>query len=217
MMGDRYAAQRNLMIEEQLLRRGLHDPRLLAAFRAVPRHLFTPVAARSASYDDIPLPIGRGQTISQPYMVALMTNALALTGDERVLEVGTGSGYQCAILAQMASEVHTIELLPELSAQAARVCARLHLNNIVFHLGDGSMGWPECSPYDAIIVTAAAPAPPEPLLQQLVVGGRIVVPVVASHGNQLLKVLVSETGGTSEHELASVAFVPLRGRHGIQA
>ena len=159
-MSDRYAAGRTRMIDQQMRDRGLQDPRLLAAISAVPRHLFVPVSSRSASYDDSPLPIGGGQTISQPYIVALMTAALAVLPDDRVLEVGTGSGYQAAILSHLAGEVHTVEILPALSARASRLAARLHLNNIIFHIGDGSLGWPESAPYNAIIVTAAAPAPP---------------------------------------------------------
>ena len=182
----------------------------------MPRHLFVPATSRSASYDDSPLPIGAGQTISQPYIVALMTGALELLGDERVLEVGTGSGYQAAILSHLAREVHTVELLPILSAQARRVAAKLHLSNIHFHTGDGSMGWPESAPYNAIIVTAAAPHLPQPLLEQLADGGRIVIPLAASHGYQLLKLYRQDRGHISERVLASVAFVPLRGQYGMQ-
>jgi protein-L-isoaspartate(D-aspartate) O-methyltransferase len=146
-----------------------------------------------------------------------MTSALALSGHERVLEVGTGSGYQAAILSHLAREVHTIELHPDLSARAGRVAARLRLSNVVFHVGDGSMGWPQCAPYDAILVTAAAPALPDPLIAQLANGGRLVIPLVAAGGYQVLKLVSSDDGHISERELASVAFVPLRGRYGISA
>jgi protein-L-isoaspartate(D-aspartate) O-methyltransferase len=205
------------MIEQQMRRRGIQEPRILAAFELVPRHIFVPSAYRAAAYDDSPLPIGRGQTISQPYIVALMTSALALSGHERVLEVGTGSGYQAAILSHLAREVHTIELHPDLSARARRVAAGLHLSNVVFHVGDGSMGWPQCAPYDAILVTAAAPAIPDPLFGQLAKGGRLVIPLVSAGGYQVLKLLSSDDGQISERELAIVAFVPLRGRYGISA
>jgi protein-L-isoaspartate(D-aspartate) O-methyltransferase len=215
-MSDRYFADRSLMIDHQIRRRGLQDPRVLAALSAVPRHLFVPAAVKSAAYDDCPLPIGFGQTISQPYMVALMTSALELLGDERVLEVGTGSGYQAAILAHLAGEVHTMELIPQLSARARRVAARLRLQNICFHTGDGSLGWPGAAPYDAIIVTAAAPSVPDPLLGQLADGARLVIPLAGQYDYQILKLLRREAGHMSEHVLASVAFVPLRGRHGIR-
>ncbi len=204
------------MIEHQLRRRGMRNSRLLAAISAVPRHLFVPATVRSASYDDTALPIGAGQTISQPYIVALMTDALALTGDERVLEVGTGSGYQAAILSQLAREVHTVELLPKLSARARRLAGHLHLRNIFFHVGDGSLGWPESAPYDGMIVTAAAPAVPEALLRQLAQSGRLVIPLAAADGYQVLKLITLAGGRTSEQVLANVAFVPLRGKFGIQ-
>jgi protein-L-isoaspartate(D-aspartate) O-methyltransferase len=215
-MSDRLLFERTRMIENQMLRRGLRDPRVLASIMTVPRHLFVPVSRRASAYEDCPLPIGFGQTISQPYIVALMTSSLELQGEERVLEVGTGSGYQAAILAQLAREVHTIECLPELSARARRVALRLHLHNIAFHTGDGSQGWAEAAPYDAIMVTAAAPALPAPLVGQLVEGGRLVIPLSDSHGYQLLKLLRTEGGQISERVLSSVAFVPLRGRYGIR-
>jgi protein-L-isoaspartate(D-aspartate) O-methyltransferase len=215
-MSDRLAAARRIMVDHQIRRRGINDPRVLAALEGVPRHLFVPAAAREAAYDDSPLPIGGGQTISQPYIVALMTSALELGPSEQVLEVGTGSGYQSAVLACLAQQIHTIELLPELSRRARRVTSRLGLRNIQFHVGDGSLGWPAASPYDAILVTAAAPSVPEPLLQQLGAQGRLIIPVAASQGYQALKLVVHEAGRFSERVLGSVAFVPLHGRFGMQ-
>ncbi len=215
-MSRRYSAERATMIEHQLRRRGLQNARLLAAISCVPRHLFVPATVRSASYDDTALPIGAGQTISQPYIVALMTDALALAGDERVLEVGTGSGYQAAILSYLAREVHTVELLPQLSARARRLAGHLHLGNIYFHVGDGSLGWPESAPYDAVIVTAAAPAVPDALMRQLAPSGRVVLPLAAADGYQVLKLITQAGGRTSERVLANVAFVPLRGQYGMQ-
>ncbi|MFH1184308.1 MAG: protein-L-isoaspartate(D-aspartate) O-methyltransferase [Chloroflexota bacterium] len=215
-MSDRYWVERQRMVEDQIRRRGLHDARVLGAIAEVPRHLFVPAPARAASYDDTPLVIGHGQTISQPYIVALMTSALELRGAERVLEVGTGSGYQTAILSQLAGEIHTIELIPKLSARAARVLALLRCHNVRVHTGDGSLGWPDAAPYDAIIVTAAAPALPAPLIEQLADHGRLVIPLASANGYQLLTVIRCDGGRISEQVLASVAFVPLRGRFGVK-
>ncbi len=162
-----YSQAREMMVREQIERRGLRSARLLAAFRKVPRHLFVPVELRDRAYDDGPLPIGKGQTISQPYIVALMTSLLALEGNERVLEIGTGSGYQAAILGELAKEVHTVERHAGLALRAAEVLSQLGYRNVHVHTGDGSLGWPEAAPYDGIVVTAAAAAPPPPLLDQL--------------------------------------------------
>lgn len=211
---DRLAAERHRMVEEQIRRRGLHEPRLLAAFEYVPRHLFVPLSSRRAAYEDCPLVIGLGQTISQPYIVALMTDLAALHGEERVLEVGTGSGYQAAILSLMAREVHSIEIIPELHARASRILRQLKCTNIHLHQGDGSVGWPEAAPYAAIVVTAAAPQVPQTLIGQLSDGGRLVVPVEYRDGYQLLMLLSCRGGQISEQIIASVAFVPLRGRYG---
>ena len=215
-MKDRLSGARQRMVEEQIRRRGIDNRRVLAAIEAVPRQVFVPIASRHAAYGDGPLAIGHGQTISQPYIVALMTCALELQGSERVLEVGTGSGYQAAILSHLAAEIHTVELIPELAARAKRVLRCLGCNNVSVHLGDGSVGWPAAAPYSAIIVTAAAPALPLPLVEQLADPGRLVLPVVSDWDYQLLTLVRREAGRTSEKVLASVAFVPLRGKLGVK-
>lgn len=206
-----FADERRRMVEEQIIRRGLLEPRLLAAFEAAPRHLFVPKDDRHLAYADGPLPIGFGQTISQPYIAALMTDLLQLKGEECVLEVGTGSGYQAAILSHMAMEIHTIEFVPELAAQAQQMLSK-H-SNVFCHVGDGSMGWPDAAPYDGIIVTAAAPEAPRTLLDQLKDGGRMVLPV----GRREYQVLEVWTRRGDEFDCrveAGVAFVPLRGKYG---
>jgi protein-L-isoaspartate(D-aspartate) O-methyltransferase len=210
-MKDQFEIDRHNMVEKQIVGRGLRDPRLLAAFESVPRHLFVLEEDRYYTYMDAPLPIGLDQTISQPYVVALMTSLLQLTGDERVLEVGTGSGYQAAILAHMTHEVHTIEFLPELAARAKRLLS--DYPNVFCHLGDGSLGWQEAAPYDAIIVTAAAPKTPQPLLNQLKDDGRLVIPV-GKRGYQTLEVWTRHGSEFDCDEMIEVAFVPLRGKYG---
>jgi len=206
-----YAAERKRMVHNQIMRRGLVEPRLLAAFETVPRHLFVPEDERYLAYGDGPLPIGCGQTISQPYVVALMTHLLELTGVERVLEVGTGSGYQSAILSRMAGEVHTIELVLPLAEWARPRLAEYP--NVHCHVGDGSLGWPEAAPYDGIIVTAAAPRAPQPLLDQLGQGGRLVIPI-GPRAYQDLEVWTRGPDGFDCRVEISVAFVPLRGKEG---
>jgi len=201
------------MVQEQISRRGLNEPRLLSAMQTVPRHLFVPSEYRLSAYEDGPLPIGFGQTISQPYIVALMTHLLQLQGDERVLEVGTGSGYQAAILGRLAREVHTIELVPELAESAAKLLKELGMNNVHIHVGDGSVGWPENAPYAGILVAAAAPQAPEALLEQLAEGGRLVVPV-GGRGWQELEVWERRGNRYESRDVLSVAFVPLRGEQG---
>jgi protein-L-isoaspartate(D-aspartate) O-methyltransferase len=187
---------------------------VLAAFELIPRHLFVPEESREWAYEDCPHPIGFKQTISQPFIVAYMTQLLELTGAERVLEVGTGSGYQAAILSNLAREVHTIELIPALADRAARTLADLGVTNVFIHTGDGSQGWTESAPYDAIIVTAAAPRVPKPLLDQLADHGRMILPVGES-GFQELE-LWRRDGESFLHEpLVPVAFVPLRGKEGV--
>jgi len=194
---------------------GIRDRRVLAAVERVPREAFVPPELRHVAEADAPLPIGSGQTISQPYVVAYMTAALQLGGDERVLEVGTGSGYQTAVLAGLAREVFTVEILPELAAAARERLAALDCHNVRFRVGDGGLGWPEEAPFDRILVTAAAPAVPPALLDQLAPGGRLILPVGPPHGEQRLELHRREPDGRVEAELlAEVRFVPLRGAAG---
>ncbi|HIP95704.1 MAG TPA: protein-L-isoaspartate(D-aspartate) O-methyltransferase [Anaerolineae bacterium] len=208
-----YDQARERMVRSQIEARGIRDPRVLAAMRQVPRHLFVPVHMRGAAYRDTPLPIGEGQTISQPYIVALMTEMLELTGEERVLEIGTGSGYQAAILGLLAREVYTVERLPDLARNAEEVLCQLGYTNVHVRVGDGTLGWPEHAPYEAIIVTAASPEIPSPLLDQLADGGRLVVPVGPRWTQTLVRVRREGDRFRKEY-LTSVAFVPLVGEHG---
>jgi protein-L-isoaspartate(D-aspartate) O-methyltransferase len=208
-----YANLRNRMVDEQIVGRGIMDERLLEALRSLPRHWFVPDEYASIAYSDSPLPIGRGQTISQPYIVALMTELLRLQGDEIVLEVGTGSGYQAALLGYLAGYVHTIERHASLAEKAEQVLNKLNLNNISVHVGDGSLGLPEFAPYQAIIITAAAPRVPQPLFDQLADGGRLVLPEGGA-GGQTLDRWTRRGSETSQEHITSVAFVPLRGQHG---
>ncbi len=199
------------MIMSQVANRGLRDTRVLAAMAWTPREWFlAPHLARSA-YDDGPLPIGSGQTISQPYIVALMTASLAPRRKDRILEIGTGSGYQTAILAHLAARVFTIERLPDLLVEAEERFRRLSFTNIETRLGDGAAGWPEAAPFDGILVTAAAPRVPEPLLAQLTPGGRLVIPV-GDLASQELVVLQRTSRGIEERSAGSVRFVPLISR-----
>ncbi len=206
---------REKMVREQLIPRGIVDPRLLSAMRTVPRHLFIEEALWGEAYNDYPIPIGERQTISQPYIVALMTQALELKGTEKVLEIGTGSGYQTAILAELAQKVYSIERIRSLSVKARRVLDQLHYLNILLKVNDGTQGWPEESPFDAIIVTAASPGVPQPLKEQLAVGGRMVIPVGDRYTQTLLK-LVKNEEGFQEEDLGGVRFVSLIGAHGWQ-
>lgn len=206
--------ERKSMVERQLCARGVSDVHVLAAFESIPRHLFVPEESRPWAYKDCPHLIGFGQTISQPYIVAYMTQLLQLTGIERVLEVGTGSGYQAAILAKLAREVHTVELIPALAERAARTLTDLGLTNVFIHIADGSQGWTESAPYNAIIVTAAPPRVPKSLLKQLANHGRMVLPVGES-GFQELELWQRDDESFSHETLLSVAFVPLRGKEGV--
>lgn len=210
---DEYLTERKRMVAEQIAQRGVRNPRLLAAMEAVPRHRFVPPDHLAWAYADGPLPIGFGQTISQPYIVAFMTDALHLTGPERVLEVGTGSGYQAAVLGKMAAEVHTVEFIPELAARAEAALKELGFANVQVHVGDGSLGWAACAPYDAILVAAAAPRVPQPLLEQLAEAGRLILPV-GSQGFQQLEIWEMRAGKYEQGPGIPVAFVPLRGEHG---
>jgi protein-L-isoaspartate(D-aspartate) O-methyltransferase len=216
-MKDDFETERHRMVAEQIAARGLRDPRLLAAFEAVPRHLFVPIEYRDHAYQDRALEIPAGQTISQPYIVAYMTDLLNLQGDERVLDVGTGSGYQTAILAHLAREIHTIEFIPELAESAKSLLTSLGRTNIHFHIGDGSSGFPEAAPYDGIIVSAAAPAVPKPLLEQLSEGGRLIIPIGperAEREEQALQVWRRVGDRFESKTVLGVAFVPLRGKYG---
>jgi protein-L-isoaspartate(D-aspartate) O-methyltransferase len=210
-----FEAQRREMVALQIRDRGVRSERVLAAMSTVPRHEFVPAAQAAAAYSDQALLIGDGQTISQPYVVAAMTEALSLTGSERVLEIGGGSGYQAAVLATLAREVIAVELLPHL-ADAARVrLVRLGFSNVRVEQGDGSLGWPSGEPYDAILVAAAAPKIPPPLVEQLAEGGRLVIPVGNVQEQNLLRV-VKHDNQITQHVLFACRFVPLRGRHGWQ-
>ena len=208
-----YAEARAEMVEKQLRRRGINDARVLQAMNAVPRHQFVPAEFARRAYEDAPLPIGEGQTISQPYIVAAMTAALRLTGNERILEIGAGSGYQAAVLACLAREVFTIESRPELATSAAERLARLGYANVHVHCGDGTLGLPEFAPFDAILVAAASPATPAPLLAQLADGGRMVIPV-GSVENQELQLIERVSDKTRITTLEPCRFVPLVGAHG---
>lgn len=209
-----FLEKRKRMVERQLRARGIDDARVLAAFEAIPRHLFVPQKLREQAYEDHPHPIGFGQTISQPYIVAYMTQLLELTGAEHVLEVGTGSGYQTAVLSALALEVHSIELIPALANRAEQTLAGLGVKNVFIHIGDGSQGWPESAPYDAIIVSAAAPHVPKSLLEQLADHGRMILPIGVGE-YQDLELWRREGDVFLQEVLLPVAFVPLRGKEGV--
>ena len=201
------------MVQEQLLGRDIRDPRTLAAMAEVPRHWFVDDAMQGRAYGDHPLPIGAGQTISQPYIVAYMTQALGLKGDEKVLEIGTGSGYQAAVLSRLCSQVFTVERVNSLLAGARRIFDRLRYFNIRSKLDDGTLGWSEFAPYDSIIVTAGGPEIPEPLIAQLADSGRLIIPVGDQH-EQVLQLLEKKEGKVEITYLAGVRFVDLVGEHG---
>jgi protein-L-isoaspartate(D-aspartate) O-methyltransferase len=203
------ARARERMVAEQIEGRDVRDPRTLAAMRKVPRHLFVPPGSEADAYADHPLPIGHGQTISQPYIVGFMTEALGLRGGETVLEVGTGSGYQSAVLSEIAARVFTIEIVAPLAEEAALRLKRLGYLNVSVRAGDGYRGWPEKAPFDAIVVTAAAPRIPDPLKEQLKDGGRLVLPV----GDEYQELIVVSRRGTSfeERRILPVRFVPMTG------
>ena len=204
------ARAREAMVVSQIEERGVRDARTLAAMRKVPRHLFVPAALGGQAYDDHPLPIGHDQTISQPYIVAFMTEALGLRGGETVLEVGTGSGYQAAVLAEIAARVYTIEIVAPLAEEARERLKRLGYRNVEVRAGDGYLGWPENAPFDAIMVTAAAPRVPEPLKQQLKDGGRLVIPVGDAY--QELIVVTRKGAAYAEERVLPVRFVPMTGK-----
>ncbi|MGH7830469.1 MAG: protein-L-isoaspartate(D-aspartate) O-methyltransferase [Candidatus Binatia bacterium] len=201
------------MVREQLLERGIKDPRVLEAMRKIPRHFFVESALTDRAYDDGPLPIGDKQTISQPYMVALMTEALQLTGEDKVLEVGTGSGYQTAILAELCRNVFSIEKIRSLAMRAREILDALHYYNVAIHVGDGTLGWNEHAPFDAILVTAGSPTVPQPLLEQLALGGKLVIPLGDEEG-QVVRRIRRTDSGFEEEDLGDCRFVKLVGRYG---
>lgn len=207
---------RRRMVEEQIRRRGVADERVLAAMEAVPRHLFVPEELRHLAYADDPLPIGEGQTISQPYIVAEMTAALRLSGGEKVLEIGTGSGYQTAILARICREVYTVERLRSLSEEASKRLLALGVSNVHYEVGDGSLGSPSNAPFDRVLSAAASPAMPSPWFEQLAEGGIMVLPVGGRMEQSLAR--VTKRGGKPVSEyLGGCRFVPLVGKHGFRS
>ncbi len=210
---DAFAEKRAAMVEKQIRRRGIQDPAVLGAMLAVPRHEFVAEQYRAQAYDDGPLPIGGGQTISQPYIVAVMTAVLCLKPGDRVLEVGTGSGYQAAVLSRIVAEVYSIEVREDLRAEAKQRLERLGYNNVHVFLRDGTLGLPEHSPYDGVLVAAAAPGVPQPLLEQLAEGGRLVIPVGDAE-YQELELVVRTAGRFERKRLDACQFVPLIGYHG---
>jgi len=214
---DDAAAARRRMVEEQVVARDVRAPAVVAAMAEVPRHLFVPAERRAEAYADAPLPIGGGQTISQPYIVALMTSLLDVGPGARVLEVGTGSGYHAAVVSRVAGEVYTIEIVPELAARARRTLARLGYGNVHVRTGDGYRGWPEAAPFDAILLTAAPPEVPAPLLAQLKPGGKLVAPVgpapegEGGDGQELVVLTKRADGGADVRRVLPVRFVPMTG------
>jgi protein-L-isoaspartate(D-aspartate) O-methyltransferase len=207
---DTFAVQRDAMVDEQIRARGIEAPAVLNAMRKVPRHQFVPPAVRHMAYNDHPLPIGSGQTISQPYIVAYMTEAAEISPREKVLEIGTGSGYQAAILGEVAREVYTIEIIPELAERARNTLAELGYANVHAKAGNGYLGWPEHAPFDAILVTAAPDQVPQALVDQLALGGRMVVPV----GDIVQDMMIIERtrNGVIERRTIPVRFVPMTGK-----
>ncbi len=211
-----YERERERMVEEQLLRRGITDARVLAAMRRVPRHLFVDEALRDRAYGDHPLPIGEHQTISQPYIVALMTALLELRGDEKVLEIGTGSGYQTAILAELARRVCSVERLPALATRARALLEGLGYTNVWVRVGNGTLGWPDEAPFDRILVAAAGPQVPPPLLDQLAESGRMVLPIGATPC-QTLTVIEKVRGEARTRACGECSFVKLVGKYAWEA
>ena len=208
---DRHAYLRERMVNDQLIRRGIRDKAVLHAMRTVPRHRFIPTRLAGEAYSDTPVPIGVGQTISQPFVVGSMTEHLALQPNDKVLEVGTGCGYQTAVLAEITGRVFSLEVLPELYDRAAAILRELQYDGVSLKLGDGTLGWPAEAPFDAIIVTAAAPRVPDELVAQLAPGGRMVYPLEIAPGHQELVKLINSPDGLHEEHLYEVRFVPMRG------
>jgi len=212
-MASNYDKARNRMVDEQIVSRGVTDTRVLAAMRKVPRHEFMPESLRQQAYGDHAMPIGEGQTISQPYIVALMTELLELKSTDRVLEIGTGSGYQAAILSELCEKVFTIERVKILADKARAILDKLGCRNVAMKVYDGTYGWKEMAPFDAIIVTAAAPDVPSALIEQLREGGRLVIPV-GERFTQVLKKVIKTPAGLVTQEGIPCMFVPLIGAHG---
>ena len=208
-----YKQERSRMVDEQIAGRGVKDERVLAVMRKIPRHEFLPEGIRGMAYNDSALPLGEGQTMSQPYMVALMTELLGLKGAERVLEIGTGSGYQAAVLAELCQKVYTVERIKTIADKARATLDRLGYKSVAIKIYDGTYGWKEMAPYDAIIVTAGSPDIPAPLVEQLKEGGRLVIPVGDRYGQQLITVVKTAEGMITERSIPCV-FVPLIGNHG---
>lgn len=213
-MMNRYQSKRQLMVETQIIRRGITDRRVINAILKVPRHLFVDEALWPEAYEDHPLPIGEKQTISQPYIVALMSELLQLTGKEKVLEIGTGSGYQCAVLAELAGQVYTVERIPAIAKRARKIFDQLKYSNVMVHIGDGTLGWKEHSPYDGIIVTAAAPKPPQALLEQLANGGKLVIPMGDEFTQDLIVFTRGKENDYAEENYGGCRFVKLIGAQG---
>ena len=209
-----HSGKRQYMVDTQIIPRGIKDPSVIEAMRKVPRHLFLDEALWPQAYDDHPLPIGEKQTISQPYIVALMTEALRLTGKEKVLEIGSGSGYQTAILAEIVEQVYTIERIPAIAKRARKIFDQLQYRNIIITIGDGTSGWKEHGPYDAIIVTAASPNAPKPLLEQLAIGGRLVIPIGDEFDQKLMIYEKQDEKEFKEENYGGCRFVKLVGEHG---
>jgi protein-L-isoaspartate(D-aspartate) O-methyltransferase len=205
-------AARDKMVDETIVARDIHDPRVIAALRTVPRHEFVPPELQARAYEDNALAIGFDQTISQPYIVAAMTEAAHVGPGTKVLEIGTGSGYQAAVLAELRADVYSIEIVEPLAKRTHATLARLGYTKLHLRIGDGSLGWPEAAPFDAIIATAAPTQVPQPLLDQLRVGGRLVIPVGPEHGDQDLRVITKTAAGTTSETLYPVRFVPMTGR-----
>ncbi|MBI9063517.1 MAG: protein-L-isoaspartate(D-aspartate) O-methyltransferase [Marinilabiliaceae bacterium] len=207
-MPQNYKEERQHMVSSQIERRGVNDPGVVKAMKSVPRHLFVPYEFRHLAYQDSPLPIGHNQTISQPYIVAYMTEHLHLNKSDKVLEIGTGSGYQAAVLSLLVDSVFTIEIIPELTDMARLALAECGYHNVYCKSGDGYHGWMEHAPYDAIIVTAAPPKVPQPLIEQLAIGGRLIIPVGPQLGTQYLKLFIKKENRLVQKSLLPVRFVP---------
>jgi protein-L-isoaspartate(D-aspartate) O-methyltransferase len=208
-----YEKERKRMVDEQIVGRGVRDGHVLTVMRKIPRHEFLPEAIRGMAYTDNALPLGEGQTMSQPYMVALMTELLSLKGSERVLEIGTGSGYQAAVLAELCEKVYTVERIKSLADKARATLDRLGYKRVAIKIYDGTYGWKEMAPFDAIVVTAGSPDVPAPLVEQLKVGGRMVIPVGERYGQELIVVDKTAEGVATTRSIPCV-FVPLIGNHG---